>query len=610
MDRYIAMLWEPAVLSRRWQAERWCAALMQRSPHWTTVLDAPGVKVVSLAQRTKTPRIAAMPDASGVVIGPLFRRGEEKQGRIAALDPSEAERVVATQGEHLTKACWGRYVAFWRDEARQSTHVLRDPCGGTPCFMAKVEGVDLLFSHAEDVAALHNVRFTPDWTYLQAFVLFNYFVTQHTGLNEVTELLPGQRLDWRTNQPHAFGWVWRGDHCAAEAQDQPFTEAADELRATAEACFTAIGRDYKRSVVSVSGGFDSAVMTSLLRRVAGADVVALHYLGVGYERYEARLARRAAENAGVDFFEVELDPQKDDVRNILKAPRLARPQVQSIANRIDEVSTDLADRIGADAFMIGQGGDNLFLQRGGARRIFADYLRMRGLDAGALGVAYDAAMLEQQPVAAVLGGAIAALTRPSRPYAFLDVSDWAERRLITPDAARAIPREYKVHPWLDGAARLPPSKADHLLGVVSLYRYYLNLGRGVERDICYPLFSQPITEFALRTPTYLLCHGGLDRALARRAFGDLVPSEINRRTGKGAADAYQLQVTQANLGFFRELVLDGVLIRQDWLDRAKVEHMLTPAFITHGAGAMFLYLLVAAEAWLHTWTRSSARAAA
>jgi asparagine synthase (glutamine-hydrolysing) len=612
MDRFVAFLWDPAVLARQSQAEHWIATMQQASLSWTVVLDQPGVKVLSLVQRGSAPVVTSFPCREGVVLGVLFERGDEFRGRLRELDAVSAKRVIASKGAGLVDGYWGNYVAIWRDGKHQSVHALRDPCGGTPCFMSQSEGVQLLYAHPDDIAALPNVRFTIDWTYLQSFVLFNYFVTPKTGLCEMAELLPGQRLDWSAHTSPAFAWAWHGGVIAAMPSRLSFGETRDKLRATAEACFAAWGGEYPKIVASLSGGLDSSIMIALMARASSADITALHYRGLGRERYEAILARRAAAHVGVRLVELEQDPAKDDVHRILDAPRLARPTVQSLAILIDEASTRLAEETGAEAFMLGQGGDNLFLQRGAARNTLADFLRLNGLGRGFWAAAYDLSMLQLQSIwSSLLGAAGSELFRDRwRPFDFLEREEWTAQRPLTPSAAQGIPDDYKFHPWLSDADRLPRGKADHLVSIIALYRYHLHHGRGIARDVIYPFFSQPLTELALETPTYVFCEGGLDRALERAAFADLVPTEIARRTGKGGADSYVLKVMQANLGFYRDLVLNGSLAQRGFLDRAKLEAMLSPSFITHGGGALYIYLLVAAEAWLRSWNSPAARAAA
>jgi asparagine synthase (glutamine-hydrolysing) len=612
MDRFIAFVWDADALSRQQQVERWTAVLQNSSGSWGVVLDLPGVKVLSFNQRRDGPIVTSWDNGAGVVLGPLFARHQERNGRIRRLDAGAAARVIASGGASLASEYWGNYVAVWRDATNRRVHVFRDPCGGTPCFMSQAEGVQLLYAHPDDIAALPGVRFTIDWTYLQAFIVFNYFVTPKTGLCEMAELMPGQRFDWSARADPAFAWVWHGGKIAAAPDMLSFNEAKDKLRATAEDCFAAWGGEYPKIVASLSGGLDSSVLVSLMAHTSSTDLTALHYLGVGRERYEAALARRAAAHAGVRLVEMEQDPLKDDVRRILAAPRLARPKVQSLAMLIDDVSIQLAEETGAEAFMLGQGGDNLFLQRGAARDPFADYVRLNGFGKAFWSTAYEASMLQQQSIWSSLARATALALFPDRwrPYDFLDREEWTAQRPLSSGIAQAIPDAYKLHPWFADAATLPRGKAEHLVSIVALYHYHLHHGRGIARDVIYPFFSQPIAEFALRTPTYVFCAGGVDRALEREAFADLIPAEIARRTGKGAADSYLLKVMQANLGFYRDVVLNGALIRQGVLDRSKVEAMLSPAFTADGGGALFVYLLVATEAWLQSWNRQAVDVAA
>jgi asparagine synthase (glutamine-hydrolysing) len=227
-------------------------------------------------------------------------------------------------------------------------------------------------------------------------------------------------------------------------------------------------------------------------------------------------------------------------------------------------------------------------------------------------VAYQAAMLQRCSIWKAMGDAFrdVLLPRPWRPFEYLEDPALAKHRPLPPDAFAKIPMEYKAHPWFADAARLPRNKADQVNSVVALYAYYVDYNYGAAHDASYPFFSQPLAEFALRTPTYVLAHEGLDRALERRAFADLIPTEIARRTGKGAANHYVLRVLQQNFSFYRDLIMDGALLCEGWLDRAKIERMLSPDYVVRGGGFHAFYLLVAAEAWLETWRRGGASAAA
>jgi asparagine synthase (glutamine-hydrolysing) len=612
MDRFVAMIWDEADESRKAQVNLWSETLQRKSARWTIVLDAPGLRVLSLIHRGDAPVVTVWQGQDGVIVGPIFARGREKNGRVRVFDEREAERVVSTRGDSLIKDYWGSYVACWRDIERRCTTVLRDPCGAVPCFMTRHGGVDLLFAHADDVGDLLGLSFSVDWQYLQAFLLFNFFVTKHTGLNEVKELLGGERMELRATGERSFSWAWNGTEIAATPSFQSFHEAKAELRATAEDCFVAWGKEYRKIVVSLSGGLDSSILVNLLRSVSDVEVTALHYVGKGYEQYEVLLARLAAERANVRLVEATFDPATEDLARKLNIPKLARPTAQVLCLLGDEFAADVADNVGADAFMMGQGGDNLFLQRAIAGHTLADYLLLRGFGADFWRIAYDAAMLKRISLWEAVGDALSIVFTGQKwqPFEFLDYDLSAKHRPLSSDAVRAVSNAYKSHPWINEAMHLPRGKGDHLVNIVALYNYYLNHGSSVIRDMVYPFMSQPILEMAIRTPTYVLCHDGVDRGIERHAFGDLIPAEIMLRTGKGGGRLYSRQVIHYNLGFFREIIMDGDVMRRGWLDRKKVERMLKPEYAAHGGGSMYMYFIAAAEVWIRSWRGSGAHSVA
>ena len=91
---------------------------------------------------------------SGVVIGTLFETGSEQHGPRTRLEPAVSARIVDSGGQELISHHWGSYVAFIQDPGARLTHVLRDPCGATPCLRMHVDGVDVLCSFVDDIVGL------------------------------------------------------------------------------------------------------------------------------------------------------------------------------------------------------------------------------------------------------------------------------------------------------------------------------------------------------------------------------------------------------------------------------------------------------------------------
>lgn len=602
MDRFIAMIWEEASALQSGQAQVWTDALRARSS-WTVILDKPGLRLFSKLHRTERPIATSFDRLPGAVVGTLFERGREEGGRKRSLCAGASERILAGRGGHLVENFWGNYVALWRDPVSNAVTLLRDPCGAVPCFLTRAAGVDLAFSYAADVASLPGIGFSIDREFLKAFLLFSYFSTHQTGLESVTELLPGQRVVFQPGKTPAFSWAWNAATISAVPTHRSFEEARLDLRGIAETCFAAWGNEYGRIAVQLSGGLDSSIALALLRRYSAASVTALHFVGEGYESFERGLARAAADRAGVRLVELPPDAAVTDLGPMLFEPPLVRPTPQVFGLAADAIAELACDEAGAAAMVAGHGGDSLFLQRSVTGAMLEDHVRLNGLRRDFWRVAYDSATLQQRPVWELVASAAASAFRRPRwtPYEFLSSALASGRVALTPEAAASVPEAYMVHPWLAEAAQLPRGKAEQLRAIVALYRYYAVRGHGVTRDALNPWVSQPIVEFALRTPTFVFGSGGVDRSLQRRAFADLIPEDIARRTGKGFIDHHMLVVIRRNLDLLRTLVLDGALMKEDWFDRPRIEKMFTSEALSAGASTQIIQSLVAVEVWLRSW---------
>jgi asparagine synthase (glutamine-hydrolysing) len=91
----------------------------------------------------------------------------------------------------------------------------------------------------------------------------------------------------------------------------------------------------------------------------------------------------------------------------------------------------------------------------------------------------------------------------------------------------------------------------------------------------------------------------MDRALARSAYSDVLPSSILQRgLGKGGPNLWARDVVESNTAFLREFLLDGILVQRNLIDRAKVESALSPTIVksTSIVGDIFAKLYI--ESWL------------
>jgi asparagine synthase (glutamine-hydrolysing) len=175
-----------------------------------------------------------------------------------------------------------------------------------------------------------------------------------------------------------------------------------------------------------------------------------------------------------------------------------------------------------------------------------------------------------------------------------------------------VTREYLEHPWMALAPKLPAGKRYHLSAIAShgalFYPFTFNRER-VATSVSV-LTSQPVLELALRLPTYTLLLGGVSRGLARRAFADLLPTQVKNRTIKGTSVTFLHHLMRQNMGLVRETLIDGVLVRDNFLDRAKTAAYLTEGQTFQTVDLMQVMAYLSAEVWLRQSASIQQRAAA
>jgi asparagine synthase (glutamine-hydrolysing) len=267
----------------------------------------------------------------------------------------------------------------------------------------------------------------------------------------------------------------------------------------------------------------------------------------------------------------------------------------------------LAQRYGAASLFSGAGGDGVFFQAR-AELAVTDYLFQHGPRAGLLHTAIDAARVSRKSIWPLLWQALRARLVQA-PWDPATLAKPFARSIVNNDLLVAFKRdEGFVHAWLTPEATrgVPPGILWHVMSVSLPPAYYSAFQRGPYPERTLPLLSQPLVELCLRLPTYLLITSGLDRALARRAFAMDLPAEIARRSAKGRADQHVRNILDANIGFIREMLLDGLMVQHGLLNREALELYLTrgrsPADFQYSE---ILQEHLCTEAWLRTWVTTS-----
>jgi asparagine synthase (glutamine-hydrolysing) len=348
------------------------------------------------------------------------------------------------------------------------------------------------------------------------------------------------------------------------------------------------------------------VLSCLATAPSRPQVTCLNYFTAGPSEDERRYARMMAQHTGVELVEYDPDPRAVRLEAVLEVRSSPRPWFYVYELEHGTFENQLAAQRHASGLFSGSGGDSVFYQ---ARADLAvtDYVFDHGLRRGLLGTAIDAARVSRKSVWSLLYQAIRDRVRQPE-WDPIAIAKPLPRTIVTPEVVQLAKRNKGLtHPWLtpEAARGVAPGILWHIMSLSLPPAYYSSFRRSDHFERTMPLLSQPLVELCLRIPTYLLIRTGRDRAVARRAFASDLPAEIVRRSAKGRADQHYRNVLDANLGFVRELLLDGLLVKRGLLRRESLELYLSrersPADFQYNE---ILQEHLCTEAWLRSWLTS------
>lgn len=524
-------------------------------------------------------RWAKFADEGGIIVGDLFEKHTRSKPIFAGRVAPHAEDL-----DTLVRAYWGGYVAL-----RSSVFGLeffRDPSGVLPAYRIDCpEGYYL----TSDLPLLVEVGlYAPriSWPEVAWFYYTNGFPTPNTALVGVEQILPATAVPLKDSMgpPRLLWSPWD----FADARDQ----GSDALRAITIDCVRAWQARYGSVMAGVSGGLDSSILACSLDN--GASVTGLTISTADLRGDELRYAAALCEALGIQLIagQYAFDAVNIDRPSLSHLPR---PGGMAQLQAYDAVVTDTIRVTGANAFMSGVGGDNVFNLTRSARP-FVDHLLATGPFNGSLRTLGDISRLTGAGRWAVLRAAMRVPKRAGPKY------DWPVdlRFLDTALAVELAGRSFE-HPWLRAPSGCLPGKHAHVATIVRAHAYVECHDRRWKFASLHPLMSQPIIEMTLATPTWVACEGGVDRARARKAFARDLPATILDRRLKGGPDGFALKLLRAQLPAIRERLLDGHLAREGIICRTTLEPALTEAQLMRGRDYTRILQFLDTEAWANHW---------
>lgn len=533
----------------------------------------------------------------GFVVGTLFRR-DGRRGAVQQVGPPDDD-PSHDPVENLLSRYWGGYVAFLSDPAGKTLTILRDPSGFLPCYYVLGKGVVVVASDIELLIRSGFLSPQVDWVAISAHLLADHHRSARTSLIGVTELLGGEALV-AGPQGIELKQAWNPwDFTPRSSEICDARVARQELRRTVEMCVAEWAREFRHIAIGVSGGLDSSIVAACVHS-AGVPLSCLTLATKdpsGDERTYARLVAGA--------FEATLTESIEDIGevdlSVSAAAHLPRPVARAFAQAGNRKFIELARRTGADAFFSGAGGDNVFCALQSVAPL-ADRLLRGSSIKGLWQSARDISRLSDHGVPLLLALGF-------RRAWFRDAQfRWPRDQTFLTGNCIDAGESVGSHPHLFCPPGTLPGKAAHIAQIIGIQNHL----EGFERELSYPnlapLMSQPIIELCLRIPTWLWCSGGINRAPARGAFADRLPPELITRQLKGSPGSFLYELFAANRRFIRELLADGLLARQDIIDRDAVVRAIDDPRAEMTGKIRRIMSLVDVEVWAGSWSRPPSQA--
>jgi asparagine synthase (glutamine-hydrolysing) len=473
----------------------------------------------------------------------------------------------------------------------------------------RLGSLSVFFSYPEDCTALKLAPLSINWDSITAQVVGGDYLTHETAIKEIDALECGEAVEC-TSSGCVEQVYWEPRSFLKDRSLDTFPEAVRATRYTVDYCVNSLAQGHDNILVNLSGGLDSSIILSALGRSPHRPTLtAVNYYsrGCGDERTYARSMARSVNCRLLEY------PRNDglDLRRLNDCNFTVRPVLNFSAPDVEARTTALARESNATAIFNGELGDNIFGRSPGPG-VLVECIRRNGFGRQFLSLAMDYSMLVKQSFWRTLvlthresrsiteNGDFGALRRMQQRYGVegagsLILASTESRERHEPNVGRFL------HPWLKQARNLAPGSDRLLFGLIAVTSpmYHSPFADPTDPPLVSPLICQPLAEIALRMPSYLHCRSGQDRAVARKAFADVLPPGIlNRGLGKGGPDLWARDVLESNSDFLRDFLLDGILVRRGLVDRLKVEKALSHRIAKSTAMVGDIFAKLYMEAWL------------
>lgn len=615
MLRYVALLWNSENPAAASTASTLASRLHDGPTAWSLKYGSSGLLLYCVGNGPAGADHHILGGDAGVVVGSIFKArrdaADEQPCAPARFTEAESLKIAASNGRWLVSASWGWYVAFLTQSAGREFSVLRSPLSELPCLHCQIGEVHLVFSSIEDFRALSVIRLRVNWDYIRNQIAYGYLAMKlgDIAIENIRSLEGGACLRILRDRTITETY-WSPVSFAATGRRYDLREAAPSLSSAAKACVGTWTSMHESAAVRLSGGLDSSIVLSCASKSSAAPPRCLTYFSPGSRADERQYALAMAQRVKASLTQRQLRHHTSldcmaDVR-VTRVP---------LCNFIDWHEYNWEQQWlrsnSVTALFTGTFGDSLFDK---VCHLFpaSDYILEHGIDRGLWPVITDLAALRGVSLWQIVGfccrnslrGAPKGpwnvydvlLKRATMAYSFIDDDAYPESDHHT---------RLLLHGWLHNVSGCAPGKLCLIAALNTETFYEGQFMRPEDVPILPVLLSQPLLEVCLGIPTYLSIRGGRDRAVARDAFANELPSSILARPQKGSPDPWLRGVVEKNSAFIRQFLYEGILLRERLLDRRKLDRaLLDPVGTEFPTYPGVILNLICTEAWVRAVSSS------
>lgn len=575
---------------------------------WNVVYE--NDRTIVFCQGTENGRVKChiMEGKSGLVMGYLFHPKPHQSDHTTPsqvgsfINESETKKIVNSAGKYLIDNYWGSYVSFIKD-GENSLIFIRSPFCQFPVYLLNGDGKYLLFSDPSMSPILNQRRADIDWQYVSDLLKVPYSNGKSTAIKNISYLESGKSLILKMNSFHESQiWDIRDYYYPLFGKDIEIIKS--ELRNITIKCFEAWSNIIDKSLLELSGGFDSSLVAAGMSSLKNkADLVCVNFYTDSHDIGDERdFARAAARKAGYKLIEERLNASNIDVGIYDRLyPRPSPFIINPFANCAKR-KLELAAEYGASSMMTGDGGDGLFGYMG-SNAAGLDYILENGPSFGMLSAAMQSARASDISFWSALGQMFLTWIKGENRKIFEKMGGefayWGINKELLNTSENV-----SINAIIDGYGRgIPPGKAFQIMDITGRHEYYSMSPDMPLMDTIRPLLSQPIAEFCIKIPYYIHQFDGRDRGLARAAFADILAREVRLRQFKSNGNNAAYVALHSFRDFYVDYLLDGVLAKRGMIDRQAIE-LARKAGNLEDAQFVRIIHLASVEAWARVWAGS------